>query len=201
MQIMLDDIKPTASYTSIKRHVYSLMVFVFLFISVVQSHAASVQVNASGYVTGISNLTVGTEAYDIDFMYGSFDELFMGSLFSDAPGISEAIRDVLNTLSPVPQEVYDPDAIAAPAFLNPANAFSIPYTNLTTISLDVAFSGYSFGSSIWLIGANSGISNLGVASSTMYAVPSLSNVPLPAAFWLFGSGLVGLIGITRRKKA
>lgn len=26
-------------------------------------------------------------------------------------------------------------------------------------------------------------------------------VPIPAAFWLFGSGLVGLIGVARRKKA
>ena len=29
----------------------------------------------------------------------------------------------------------------------------------------------------------------------------ISQVPLPAAVWLFGSGLIGLIGISRRKKA
>lgn len=29
----------------------------------------------------------------------------------------------------------------------------------------------------------------------------ISAVPIPAAFWLFGSGLLGLIGISRRKKA
>lgn len=29
---------------------------------------------------------------------------------------------------------------------------------------------------------------------------SVSNVPLPAAFWLFGLGLIGLIGIAKRKK-
>jgi len=28
----------------------------------------------------------------------------------------------------------------------------------------------------------------------------VSNVPIPAAIWLFGSGLIGLIGIARRKK-
>ena len=28
----------------------------------------------------------------------------------------------------------------------------------------------------------------------------VSNVPVPAAVWLFGSGLLGLIGISRRKK-
>jgi len=29
----------------------------------------------------------------------------------------------------------------------------------------------------------------------------LTQIPLPAALWLFGSGLIGLIGIARRKKA
>lgn len=28
-----------------------------------------------------------------------------------------------------------------------------------------------------------------------------STIPIPAAFWLFGSGLLGLVGIARRKKA
>ena len=30
---------------------------------------------------------------------------------------------------------------------------------------------------------------------------TISNVPLPATLWLFGSGMLGLIGITRRKKS
>lgn len=29
----------------------------------------------------------------------------------------------------------------------------------------------------------------------------VSNVPVPAAVWLFGSGLLGLVGVARRKKA
>ena len=32
-------------------------------------------------------------------------------------------------------------------------------------------------------------------------VGSASTVPVPAAVWLFGSGLVGLLGVARRKKA
>ena len=31
--------------------------------------------------------------------------------------------------------------------------------------------------------------------------PVISSVPVPAAAWLFGSGLLGLVGIARRKKA
>jgi len=34
-----------------------------------------------------------------------------------------------------------------------------------------------------------------------FIVNELSTVPVPAAVWLFGSGLIGLVGIARRKKA
>lgn len=33
------------------------------------------------------------------------------------------------------------------------------------------------------------------------SVTLISSVPVPAALWLFGSGLIGLIGVARRKKA
>ena len=39
----------------------------------------------------------------------------------------------------------------------------------------------------------------GVDTLTMSA--SFNAVPIPAAVWLFGSGLIGLIGVARRKKA
>jgi hypothetical protein len=39
----------------------------------------------------------------------------------------------------------------------------------------------------------------GTADFGSYAKASASAVPIPAAFWLLGSGLVGLIGIRRRK--
>ena len=34
-----------------------------------------------------------------------------------------------------------------------------------------------------------------------YLVREVSAVPIPAAIWLFGSGLIGLVGFARRKKA
>ena len=47
-----------------------------------------------------------------------------------------------------------------------------------------------------ICGADAGcFSNLGIDNVTVSAVP------VPAAVWLFGSGLVGLVGIARRKKA
>ncbi len=44
-----------------------------------------------------------------------------------------------------------------------------------------------------------GLINIGSGNSL--TVTSLSAVPVPAAVWLFGSGLIGLIGVARRKKA
>lgn len=46
------------------------------------------------------------------------------------------------------------------------------------------------------LGANSS-----VGSSGCSGVTDVSEVPLPAAIWLFGSGLIGLVGMARRKKA
>jgi hypothetical protein len=43
--------------------------------------------------------------------------------------------------------------------------------------------------------------NLDLGSGNSLTVLSISAVPLPPAIWLFGTGLLGLIGIARRKKA
>ena len=44
-----------------------------------------------------------------------------------------------------------------------------------------------------------GLVNIGSGNSL--TVTSVSTVPIPAAAWLFGSGLIGLAGIARRKKS
>ena len=40
-----------------------------------------------------------------------------------------------------------------------------------------------------------------IGSGNSMTVTSISAVPVPAAVWLFGSGLLGLLGISRRKAA
>ena len=56
----------------------------------------------------------------------------------------------------------------------------------------------------WNFTMGTGVQTNGIKSSNRYAwaVQSgdVSAVPVPAAVWLFGSGLVGLIGVARRKR-
>jgi len=40
----------------------------------------------------------------------------------------------------------------------------------------------------------------GLQPSNLVMVTNVAAVPVPAAAWLFGSGLLGLIGVARRKK-
>ena len=68
---------------------------------------------------------------------------------------------------------------------------------------------------IYFNGAGNGIGRLALTTTFAFFVTSsgshvdgiaydqwaLVSVPIPAAIWLFGSGLVGLIGIARRKKS
>lgn len=43
--------------------------------------------------------------------------------------------------------------------------------------------------------------NFDISSATITAIdPGTSPVPVPAAVWLFGSGLLGLVGVARRRK-
>ena len=41
---------------------------------------------------------------------------------------------------------------------------------------------------------------INIGSGNSLTVTSVSAVPVPAAVWLFGSGLIGLVGVARRKK-
>lgn len=87
-----------------------------------------------------------------------------------------------------------------------------------TGTLDNASTG--FGSSLYFYYITGGGTTLSNASKTIfanatgdgkwslasngtatYAIPGVSAVPVPAAAWLFGSGLVGLVGIARRKRS
>ncbi len=44
------------------------------------------------------------------------------------------------------------------------------------------------------------LNTTGTQSANVFIPESLATVPVPAAVWLFGSGLIGLVGVSRRKR-
>jgi hypothetical protein len=151
-------------------------------------------------ITGITSLNINGTAYDVDFIYNSFENLFgdpSGSLSKTpffwgdilgANAAANAIADFVQT------------SAVTPYFNTPSSSSVRGYT----------FIPYSETDNIRMTGANCNLttiacgtfdgSNGGIGFSGAYATFSVSSVPIPAAAWLFGSGLLGLIGMTRRKK-
>jgi hypothetical protein len=80
-----------------------------------------------------------------------------------------------------------------------------PFSN---VQVDSYWSGTEFAplpANAWRFNFTNGAQFAGLKNFTFFAWAVHSGdvgaVPVPAAVWLFGSGLLGLIGITRRKKA
>jgi len=80
------------------------------------------------------------------------------------------------------------------------------YTYLGTAPFSDSWDG-TLGTNRGRIGAECNLNSGGTATGTINCKATTSHlsvygvVPVPAAVWLFGSGLLGLVGIARRKKA
>jgi len=96
---------------------------------------------------------------------------------------------------------------------DPANNF-LEYTSDGEVSDQGALSidvntGDQFYLAMGLMAGAGGIESMAESLSTLEAsfvgapslAPSINAVPLPPAFFLFGSALLGMVGIARRKKA
>ncbi|HAJ71787.1 MAG TPA: VPLPA-CTERM sorting domain-containing protein [Methylophilaceae bacterium] len=85
--------------------------------------------------------------------------------------------------------------------------------NLDYGSYILAISSFNFtldnalnGTNLWVNDINHGLVDIGISSRTGIAslantTSSVSAVPLPAAAWLFGTGLLSLAGLRKRKSA
>jgi hypothetical protein len=156
-----------------------------------------------GKAIGITELDVGGTFYDV-----LFDELATASsIYGTFPGTFSMTANEANAAS-----------IAMVAALNTAEAQSVGEDTSEDSLLNSRFSigVSSFGGdlpSTQFVVLSEGNFTLGewtdprsdqdgYAVDRTYATftPSESVVPVPAAVWLFGSGLLGLIGIARRKE-
>ena len=174
-------------------------------------NVATGSTEGSGVVTGALNVKVNGALYDVIFKEQTCVDIFDGcdgdtefdfQSSADAILASEALRD----------QVYGGDFDGRAHDTAPTETFGIG----TTFGLIVT-PYRSDGSSVFyaalknMPGSETDLiiqGSLGVSLdatdflSFVYADwTEVSAVPVPAAVWLFGSGLIGLVGVARRKKS
>ena len=82
--------------------------------------------------------------------------------------------------------------------MNPTTG-TVPGFGISTVSIDLMFAPNSIGTQNDILTAI--VTDLsGNTANAQLSLTGTGVVPVPAAVWLFGSGLLGLVGMARRKK-
>ena len=159
------------------------------------AQAATVQIDGTETnATGILNLDVGGTLYNVEFLFNSSNTLYGSPPIFDFPSLAtaasarNAVVDALNT---------EP-AVVTVGREGGANLdfFGIGF-DVASASPITLFTRGAVLLNDWGI-PDPGIGGVDSSTPAMYA--SFTVVPVPAAVWLFGSGLLGLVAIARRKK-
>jgi hypothetical protein len=142
----------------------------------------------TGRATGITDLEVGGILYDVVFRERTTALVVYGGVYDpdnqgDASAAATAINSLLSTagISVVGPTNTDNDDVYYIGFIGVTDVLAIQSTN----------------SAPW---TNDGTTIVG-GSSFNATFAQFTRVPEPAAAWLLGSGLIGLIGFARSKKA
>ena len=161
------------------------------------AQAATVQIDGTGTnATGILNLDVGGTLYNVEFLFISSNTLYGSPPIFDFPSLAtaasarDAVVDVLNAASTV-ETVGRDGGVNFDFFGIGFDVASVEPITLFSRGVVLPLSGN------WGI-PDPGIGGVDSSTPAMYA--SFTVVPVPAAVWLFGSGLLGLVAIARRKK-
>lgn len=160
--------------------------------------AATVAVDDTFGITGIYSATGGTDLSDATLLQ-------LSSLTA-----TSASGDFATTISFPPPTGAAGNSANLAAFTDVSNFFTIAGWQLDLTSLSISdqtaslltlagagvISGNGFDATIvnWTFSGDDAYTNSMTITST-----GIAAVPVPAAVWLFGSGLLGLVGIARRK--
>ena len=194
----------------------------FVALAFVSSAQAATVVLDGTNVTGIMNLGITNKAnelifYDVGFVFGSANDVYDGPGSGptlpflneeDAFLAQKAVRDFLNDeVSPVPTGAgttgdnqffigteYD-DSSSAPLMVSLGlEYFSSPQGQwLECITQPCVLDNLGLGIGIMLAQDS-------YTYATFTEIEGIPPVPIPAAAWLFGSALIGIVGISRRRK-
>jgi hypothetical protein len=176
---------------------------VFMLAAVGKVNAATVVLDGTT-ATGITGLEVnfggGVELYDVDFIQTTAASLYGNPPASTFPFtlgesgiVNDAILAALNGSTAV--------SVGPTSALNELDYAFMHFSSVDdrgNVSFLGAGGSFVFGGTGWVDASPVTADD---TSLLIYADFSPAVIPVPAAVWLFGSGLLGLIGIARRKRA
>jgi len=188
-------------------------------------------VGLMGMVSGANATPLTYPALDIQTLTGDTGITGTSTSFTiDATAFKIILDSASSSFIDIPDQTFllESDTSGAGTIsVNGGSSLSGSFTNLTVYYLGGTFSTGGFTADVNYLGGSlvSGLSSGriegGFAGATYNGTPGLiipfgtvftadtisaklgqvQTVPVPAAVWLFGSGLIGLAGIARRKKA
>ncbi len=158
-----------------------------------------------GKAIGITDLDIGGTLYDVLFdesapavaVYGAFPGTFTFTTNGDAQAAVIAVDAALNGAGAL--------TVGQDTSLDTTNnlSFNIAYQSSGPSAI-LGLADFQIGSnptSDQWVNSGSGSTSWTAEERTWATFTPAAAVPVPAAVWLFGSGLLGLIGIARRKSA
>ena len=192
--------------TLVKKHLSALTAAIGLFLIASGAQAVPVLISDNNVGVRILNLEVGDTRYNIDFEFDEWPDVYGGPtpVFDfDTPELAqeanEKINAVLNGANTTGEKVKQ---VGPPQEEQANEGFPLYAIGVDFDDPYVDWIGAAFVDNIdvWIDDflGNPVAGSQDAETTWMWAKATV--VPVPAAVWLFGSGLIGLIGIARRKR-
>lgn len=184
-------------------------------LAIAQPSTAAIAVTDDlGQLLGFDDIAIGTEVYDVRFKDGSFNQIFGvdGSrLDFDDNGARDASIALMNAYNEYPVHDRNPTTTYGIGF-GTGNYYIYTPGSLVNVSGDLYYFGYrQKNTPDFSIYDQDKVEPLSWGDPTSISISTDSYVfadwknaavvPVPAAAWLFGGALLGLIGFSRGKRA
>ncbi len=166
-----------------------------IYVSICHGLAFGALIYNGQYVTGITNLQIGLSYYDVDFVNGIAEDVFLDDTsglwkfdFTTITSANEAANAVNAALGTEYIDVGNNMTYYIPMYITYIDYYG---ANKIASRDNIHYS------PTW-IDPSVGIAYLHFESAYNYAVFTPSAVPITGSVWLLGSGIVGLVGLRRR---
>jgi hypothetical protein len=151
---------------------------------------------------GYKNVSLGLGFSETNVINGSQGDLALFFLFNQAPNsIGVTLNGVTKKLST--KKVFDSGGTQQVADGVKWNGTTLYNVLVTVAEIDLGAFGYDVGERLLeplAINLNQTGTDLQPVALSLAGAINTAVVPLPAAVWLFGSGLLGMLGVARRRR-